>query len=440
LLGGAQLQSARSCSNPVRISEERLEAFLSAEAAILAQQKLTPITLSDVLAVSTLSKAAAYLHKELPVRFAQRLAQIEGIPGWQHCPDLEEVHELYKWSFRDLRLSDPFDDGCTSVAALDSYTDTIARLKRRMQPVIPLLMEAMQSLRHTFRSDGEIDEWLDRFLLSRIGTEMLTSQYMACSAHPSGNWSGGVGVVRYKVCPASLVEQAAERVQILCRDHYKTITRVRIDVVTVEDEEGPLTFTYIPQYFLYMVLELLKNSARATIDAAGQDQEKIEQLPIVVTISGNAQQVAVRIHDLAGGIPHEVLPRVWSYMFSTSPSRSQSFEHRGTPLTGYGVGLPLCRLYAHYLGGSLNLMSMPGHGTIAYLHLHRLDTKGATTRPSAEAGTTRPHDVEDDEDDEVVEEEEDPRDSTTGASMKVDNRSVVAPTSWDSTTGLRQRE
>lgn len=50
--------------------------------------------------------------------------------------------------------------------------------------------------------------------------------------------------------------------------------------------------------------------------------------------------------------------------------------------SGYGVGLPLSRLYAQYLGGSLNLMSMPGEGTTAFLHLKRpLDAQihGATS-------------------------------------------------------------
>ncbi|CAE7940386.1 Pdk4, partial [Symbiodinium sp. KB8] len=76
--------------------------------------------------------------------------------------------------------------------------------------------------------------------------------------------------------------------------------------------------------------------------------------------------------DLAGGIPFEVADRVWSYTYSTADTRSDAWEHQGTPLAGYGVGLPLSRLYAQYLGGSLHLMSMPGEGTTAFLHLKRL--------------------------------------------------------------------
>lgn len=41
-------------------------------------------------------------------------------------------------------------------------------------------------------------------------------------------------------------------------------------------------------------------------------------------------------------------------------------------LAGYGYGLPISRLYARYFGGDLQVMSMDGYGTDAYLHLNRL--------------------------------------------------------------------
>lgn len=40
---------------------------------------------------------------------------------------------------------------------------------------------------------------------------------------------------------------------------------------------------------------------------------------------------------------------------------------------GFGMGLPLSRLYARYFGGSLKLRPLEGYGTDAYIHLHRCD-------------------------------------------------------------------
>lgn len=128
---------------------------------------------------------------------------------------------------------------------------------------------------------------------------------------------------------------------------------------------------------------------------------------------------------MGGGISNEAQPRIWSYMYTTAKpvkydpmtgsvvysqtprhhEQQQQQQHQGgvggaaetgppsqsvtigsldfttkeerrqfnaSPLAGFGCGLPLCRLYASYLGGSLSVISMPVHGTDAYIHLRRI--------------------------------------------------------------------
>lgn len=88
--------------------------------------------------------------------------------------------------------------------------------------------------------------------------------------------------------------------------------------------------------------------------------------------------------DQAGGIPFSAAEKVWSYMYSTaSAPEARSFDEQGTPLAGYGVGLPLSRLYARYLGGALHLQSVPGVGTCAYLYLKRLDHEAREELPDS---------------------------------------------------------
>jgi pyruvate dehydrogenase kinase 2/3/4 len=47
-------------------------------------------------------------------------------------------------------------------------------------------------------------------------------------------------------------------------------------------------------------------------------------------------------------------------------------------MAGLGYGLPISRLYARYFGGDLQVISMEGYGTDAYLHLKRLATTEET--------------------------------------------------------------
>lgn len=95
----------------------------------------------------------------------------------------------------------------------------------------------------------------------------------------------------------------------------------------------------------------------------------------------HAQQPSSRdllqVSDEGGGIPRSGLPRIWTYLYSTALSPLDEMEDTGDAdgpavLAGYGYGLPLSRLYARYFGGELQIISMEGYGTDAYLHLNRL--------------------------------------------------------------------
>eukprot|EP00435_Cladocopium_sp_Y103_P036293 s1744_g9.t1 len=349
----------------VSIPQHRLTEFLWSDVCYLADQGATPLSLCQVIAATPL-QVAELANRELPIRFAKRIRQIEDIPGWHESQDLVKLRYLYFQCFSDLRLIDLKDH------ELHDLTVAVTRTKHRLNGAISLLMEALQELKDKGLALQEsfLEPWLDRFLLSRIGTEMLTSHYVASME--------GSSIVEKDCDPTIICLRAAERARWLCMEHYKRIgNTVKIKVETLPSRENPGNtkerhcFTYVPKYLYYMVLELLKNSARATIETSSS-QEEIEARPIVVTVSANSGQVAIRIQDMAGGIPFEVAERVWSYTYSTADTRSDVWEHQGTPLAGYGVGLPLSRLYAQYLGGSLNLMSMPGEGTTAFLHLKRL--------------------------------------------------------------------
>jgi pyruvate dehydrogenase kinase 2/3/4 len=84
----------------------------------------------------------------------------------------------------------------------------------------------------------------------------------------------------------------------------------------------------------------------------------------------------LQVSDEGGGIPRSGVARIWTYMYSTAsvplPDMERVGDEQPTVLAGYGYGLPLSRLYARYFGGDLQVISMEGYGTDAYIHLNRL--------------------------------------------------------------------
>jgi pyruvate dehydrogenase kinase 2/3/4 len=95
------------------------------------------------------------------------------------------------------------------------------------------------------------------------------------------------------------------------------------------------------------------------------------------------------LSDRGGGIPRSKADKIFRYMYSTAP-RPVSLtdtQHSGpTPLAGFGYGLPIVgfyvnlsyekfsflfksRLYARYFNGDLEIHSIDGYGTDAYIYL-----------------------------------------------------------------------
>jgi pyruvate dehydrogenase kinase 2/3/4 len=98
----------------------------------------------------------------------------------------------------------------------------------------------------------------------------------------------------------------------------------------------------------------------------------------------------IKISDEGGGIARSQVDKIWSYLYTTAnPAIQRAFlennnetmssnpvvtDHStyNAPIAGLGYGLPISRSYCRYFGGDLDLMSMEGYGTDAFLYLKRL--------------------------------------------------------------------
>ena len=192
--------------------------------------------------------------------------------------------------------------------------------------------------------------------------------------------------------------------------------------------EGHLdaTFPYILSHLQYVIGELLRNSIQAVVErrSAGTNGPP----PIEVLICEAPQHVIIRISDQGGGIPNEVLPKLWSFSkgprsqthlknlsqvpkmaatmqelklanpssgksSSSEESKKRSYDGSLSSLTSrppnlrLGMGLPMSRVYAEYWAGLLELHSLEGYGVDAFLQISKLGNKNEqlSTRASMDA-------------------------------------------------------
>lgn len=272
------------------------------------------------------------------------------------------------------------DDGNDWPPELNDYntrfSQTLEKIKRRHDSVVTTIAQGIleyKRKRQRMQIDNNIQAFLDRFYMSRIGIRMLIGQHIALTDQRSQNHPDYVGIICTKTNVKELATEAIENARFVCEDHYGLFDAPKVRLVCPDD----LNFMYVPGHLSHMLFETLKNSLRAVVETHGQDKEEFPVTQVIV--SEGREDITIKISDEGGGIPRSSIPLVWTYMYTTvdqTPNLDPDFNKSDfkAPMAGFGYGLPISRLYARYFGGDLKLISMEGYGTDVYLHLNRLSS------------------------------------------------------------------
>jgi pyruvate dehydrogenase kinase 2/3/4 len=112
--------------------------------------------------------SAQFLHKELPVRLAHRVAELENLPfGLSSKRAVHTVRDWYVESFRELRAFPVIKDMATE----ETFTALIRRIMARHNNVVPMIARGVHELRAELDAAGgadlrtlpEIHQFLDGF-------------------------------------------------------------------------------------------------------------------------------------------------------------------------------------------------------------------------------------------------------------------------------------
>ncbi|KAL0545173.1 hypothetical protein IC582_020319 [Cucumis melo] len=314
--------------------------------------------------------SAQFLHKELPIRIARRAIELENLPyGLSVKPAVLKVRDWYLDSFRDLRSIPEIKNSDDE----KEFTQMIKAIKVRHNNVVPMMALGVQQLKKGLRLNNvgyqnlhEIHQFLDRFYMSRIGIRMLIGQHV--ELHNPNPLPDCVGYIHTKMSPVKVAESASEDARAICLREYGSAPNIKIY------GDPSFTFPYVPTHLHLMVFELVKNSLRA-VQERFMDSDKVAP-PVRIIVADGIEDVTIKVSDEGGGIPRSGLPKIFTYLYTTAKNPLDEHPDLGTAdlvtMAGYGYGLPISRLYARYFGGDLQVISMEGYGTDAYLHLSRL--------------------------------------------------------------------
>ncbi|KAI0036852.1 alpha-ketoacid dehydrogenase kinase N-terminal domain-containing protein [Vararia minispora EC-137] len=380
----------------------QLELYASKQATLLSLRQL--VFYGRAMSEERLIKSANYVRTELPIRIAHRLRDLQGLPYIVVMQEgVNRVYDLYWTAFEKFRRYPEV----RTIEENDEFCQFVRGMLNEHSAVIPSLSLGL-SLASPYLPPDQLDSFMRRMLVSRMSRRVLAEHHIALSDAFNGrdhnvDGEGHVGIIYTGLN----VEKSVKK----CASILRPPSNVQMPEVIIEGHLGT-TFAYIREHLEYIVFELLKNSIQATVDAhAG----KLSYPPILVTIMAGVNDIGMRISDQGGGLtnPHIRTP---SDLFSFSHVRNatrmedarlgslRSVSERPAGMVAtvnelvqrwqeeqrtrdnpeveagvgshprLGIGLPMCNIFSRYFGGSLELVSMDGWGTDAYLRLPKLGT------------------------------------------------------------------
>ncbi|GFH07622.1 protein-serine/threonine kinase [Haematococcus lacustris] len=176
-----------------------------------------------------LTLSAQFLHKELPVRLAHRVAELENLPyGLSARSSILKVRDWYVESFKELRQFQPIK----STADELKFTDLLRSIYRRHANVVPVMAKGVAELRRELvRQQSslvempEIHQFLDGFYLSRIGIRILIGQHIALHEPPKSNH---IGLICTRCSPVQVAQDAINDARAICLREYGASPEVTV--------------------------------------------------------------------------------------------------------------------------------------------------------------------------------------------------------------------
>ena len=407
----SDLSESRERHNLIRNFYSDPDIDKSAEKPLVRLNPLTMLYMGVSDDNSHILRSANYLRNELPIRLAHMIKELRSLPFIVAVnPSMLEIHERCIKAFRNF---ENFEKEIRDEETEKRFRTHVGDMLEMNKDLLIMLCDGFRDSRKYIKNESFIKTNLNRTLTARLGIRLLCEHHMLLSkqsnqnepeAERDENW---VGIINKKFFPKKIIENSGRLVARICTEKYGVAPKLKID--------GHIKthFPYMPFPLEYIFPELLKNSFRATCE---QHRGAALIPDVTVTIAINDKECIFRIRDRGGGVPLNLVNKIFDYHFSTASADTigstntngdqssnglsstsafsdeceansgigmlcEASSSRGLAVMhGYGFGLPTSKAYAEYLGGSLAFQSMQGIGSDFYLRLALLDSEPEMVR------------------------------------------------------------
>lgn len=391
-------RGVRSCCSAVRIggiqsvdtpTRSQAQPFLSPEHDGSSATKhwsslqATPFRIAELSTLGTDAKKrlehSGFLHRELCIRFAHGVAHLRSFPRDLIADGpFQQIVEVYNSSIEELEAC-PVPQTPAEAAQFLAVIRRIYDMQQTVGSVSDILQGAVK-LSGEGRNDQQVaispesNAVLTSFFTSRTALRFLMKNYID-SYQP-----GGAGILQARCSPFLEARKAARESTALCRE-----TMGRAPTIQVRGDVAE-TLEYVPSVLRYMLVEVLKNSCRAVMERHAQAGSDAALPAIHCEIENSGDAMVIKIRDAGGGMPSRVQERIWDFLYTSCSETAWTHSNASTSekqwscpaqrpqtdLAGFGIGLPLSRMYARYFGGGdLEASSTEGVGTEVRINLSR---------------------------------------------------------------------
>lgn len=331
---------------------------------LFSKKSQTSINLNNLINYSDINDhkkiilASQFIHSEIPIRLAKKIKTLDSLPyEFYNNLYINKIREWYIDSFHDIKH---FKYPTTYKDSINMKKITTKIYNRHSSTLITMANGInMLKKKNIDINNTQLQCFLNNFFKSRIGIRILLNHYNCTFTENNINTTG---IINIKCCPYNIIKQVENDIIFICQNN-------NIDTPVININKNLVSFPYISSHLYYILFEILKNSVQANYDF-NKNKNKIPDININIMNDNNF--IIIKISDYGKGIQDHKKNKIWNYFYTTNnnfPKDIYDDFSVNLPLSGYGCGLPISKLYLNYFGGFLEICTKVNRGTDVYIIL-----------------------------------------------------------------------